>query len=237
MPQLPLALAPPRRQRFANFVGDGNRPLLATLRHCVGDGEWYLLAGPAGSGKTHIALALEHEWGEKDLSVRYLPAASERVADLLDPPGGEGQPPDCAIVDGIDALAGQAGAERALFNALNRWRAARVTVLLTGRGPFEFELPDLGSRIGQAARLTLKPLLDAELGRLLEQLFDDLHLTPGRGLSEYLLRHGPRAPAELVVLFRRLARRAQAERRPASIRMARECIAAGPQGRDGAADS
>jgi len=232
MPQLPLALAPPRRQRFSNFVGDGNRPLLATLRHCVGDAEWYLLSGPPGSGKTHIALALEHEWGEKQLSVRYVPAAGERAAELLDPPGGELDPPDCAIVDGIDALAGDPGAERALFNALNRWRAARATVLLTGRGPFEFDLPDLKSRIGQAARLTLKPLLDRDLGQLLQQLFEDVQVTPGRGLSEYLLRHGPRAPVELVALVARLARRAQSERKPASIRMARECIAAGRSGED-----
>ena len=107
-----------------------------------------------------------------------------------------------------------------------------AAVLLTGRGPFEFNLPDLTSRIGQTARLTLRPLPDGELAGLVEQLFIDFHLTPGRGLRDYLLRHGPRSPDALVTLCGGLSRRAQAERRPASIRMARELIAAGRDGPD-----
>jgi DnaA family protein len=222
--QLPLALAPPRRLRFANFVAGENRPLIATLRHCPGDGEWYLLAGPAGSGKTHLALALESEWREQGQAVRYVPAAAVGVAALLDSPGASDRAPDCAIVDGLERLAGNPEAERALFNALNRWRPARTTVLMTVTGAAEFKLPDLASRVGQAARLTLRPLEDKHLEVLLDRLIEDFQLVPGRGLKDYLLRHGPRAPERLTRLFDQINQRAQAERRVASVPLARECL-------------
>ncbi|PKL95938.1 MAG: hypothetical protein CVV18_03530 [Gammaproteobacteria bacterium HGW-Gammaproteobacteria-8] len=222
--QLPLALAPPRRLRFSNFVIGSNKPLIATLRLCPGEGEWYVLSGPAGSGKTHLALALEQEWREQGQRVRYIPAGAASAAVLLDPPGTPDSMPDCAIVDGLERLVGQPEAERALFNALNRWRAARSTVLMTLSGVPEFDLPDLASRVGQAARLTLRPLEDQHLDALLDQLFEDFQLVPGRGLKDYLLRHGPRAPARLTGLLDRINRRAQAERRVASVPLARECL-------------
>lgn len=222
--QLPLALAPPRRMRLANFVAGCNRALLATLRHGCGDGEWYLLTGPSGSGKTHLATALEHEWREQGLKVRYLPAQMPAAASLIDLPGSEERAPDCAIVDAIEHLAGRVEAERALFNALNRWRAARATVLLTASVGLEFDLPDLRSRIAQAARLSLRPLADEHLEELLDRLVEDFQLVPGRGLKDYLLRHGPRAPVALAQLLERIQQRALAERRVASVALARDCL-------------
>jgi len=230
--QLPLALAPPRRLRFDNFVAGANRPLIATLRHCPGDGEWYLLAGAAGCGKSHLALALEHEWREQGHRVRYIPAGASGAAALLDPPGVGDSAPDCAIVDGLERLAGKPEAERALFNALNGWRAARSTVLMTVSGAAEFDLPDLASRVGQAARLTLRPLEDKDLDALLERLIEDFQLVPGRGLKEFLLRHGPRAPSGLTHLLDQINRRAQAERRVASVPLARQCLEASSSGGD-----
>lgn len=221
--QLPLALAPPRRFQIANFVTGGNKPLIATLRHCPGEGEWYLLVGPSGSGKTHLATALEQEWREQGQRVRYIPA---QATMLIDPPGPAETAPDCVIVDGIERLAGMPEHERALFNALNRWRAARTTVLMTAVGSPQFDLPDLASRIGQAARLSLRPLDDRDLEILLDRLIEDYELLPGRGLKEYLLRHGPRSPTALTVLLDQISRRAQAERRVGSVPLARECLEA-----------
>lgn len=219
-PQLPLSLTPPRRRRFANFIAGANRTLVRSLRHGLADRGWIFLCGPAGCGKSHLALAVLAEWSGNQRRACYVPCGERGAAALLD--SGE---TELAVVEDIERLAGCADAERALFNALNRWRAARSAVLLTGSGATPFDLPDLVSRVGQAARLTLQPLDDSALHQLLEQLIADFQVVPGRGLVDYLLRHGPRAPGSLAGLFERLSRRAQAERRVVSVPMARDEMA------------
>jgi len=103
---------------------------------------------------------------------------------------------------------------------------------MTVTGTAEFDLPDLASRVGQAARLTLRPLEDKDLDALLERLIEDFQLVPGRGLKEFLLRHGPRAPSGLTHLLDQINRRAQAERRVASVPLARQCLEASSSGGD-----
>jgi DnaA family protein len=223
VPQLPLSLVPPRRRRFDNFVAGPNAPVVDALRHGLREGQWLFVRGPAGSGKSHLAEAAVHEYHDAGRSACFVPAREPAARGLLD-----GRDPALAVVDDIEQLAGDAGAERALFNALNRWRSSRTAVLLTGSGAGGFVLPDLASRLGQAARLTLEPLRDDDLARLIDRLVDDFRLVPGRGLADYLQRHGPRSPARLVALFERMARRAQAERRVVSVPLAREELAAEP---------
>ena len=217
MPQLPLSLTPPRPRRFENFVTDHGGSLVRSLRHGLEERGWIYLRGPEGSGKSHLALAVLAEWSGLQRRACYVPGRERGAAALLD--GGEAE---LAVVEDIECLAGRAAAELALFNALNRWRAARTAVLLTGSGATPFELPDLVSRIGQAASLTLQPLGDEAVARLIRQLIADFQVVPGRGLVDYLLWHGPRAPGSLVGLFERISRRAQAERRVVSVPLARE---------------
>jgi len=221
-PQLPLALSPPRRQDFGNFVPGANAAVVATLRHALEAGQWYLLTGPSGTGKSHLAAALEKAWRDDGRQVRYIPGRT--AAALLASDGGGADDTDGILVEDIDRLAGDPVAERALFNALNRWRPLRATVLMSARGMPDFGLPDLASRVAQAARLRLKPLGEDALDRLIEQLVSDFELVVGRGVGEYLLRHGPRSPDALVALFGRLARRAAAERRRVSVPLARQCL-------------
>lgn len=223
LPQLPLSLVPPRRMRFDNFVAGANGALVAMLRHGLNEGDWIYLSGPTGSGKSHLAHALSAEWAGRGRRVAFIPCTDPNAPALL-AGARAGAAGDGAIVEDIERLAGDADAERALFNALNQWRALRSPVLLTGSGADGFALPDLVSRVSQAARLTLQPLDDAGLAELIERLVDDFRVVPGRGLAEYLLRHGPRAPGRLTGLFERMSRRAQAERRVVSVPLARECL-------------
>lgn len=221
MPQLPLSLVPPRRRRFDNFVAGPNAALVQALRHGVREGQWLFLRGPRGSGKSHLAEAAVHDRHDAGRPTCFVPAGEPGAWALL--AGGDAA---LAVVDDVERLAGEADAERALFNALNRWRASRTAVLLTGTGSGGFELPDLVSRLGQAASLTLEPLDDPGVAELIEQLVEDFRLVPGRGLAAYLQRHGPRSPARLVAVFESMARRAHAERRVASVPLAREALAA-----------
>jgi len=218
-PQLPLSLAPPRRRTFDNFIAGPNATLVATLRHGLTDGQWYCLLGPGGCGKSHLALAVVDR---RRQAARYIPAGDRQAVVLLEHDDASG---DCFIVDDIDVLAGSAAGERALFNAINAWRAQHATVLLTARSVAGFKLADLISRIGQCARLNLQALDDTAIQRLIAQLIEDFQIVAGRGLNDYLLRHGPRAAGEMTRLFERMARRALAERRALSIPLARECLA------------
>jgi DnaA family protein len=222
MPQLPLSLVPPRRRRFDNFVAGPNGSVANALRHGIASGQWFFVRGPAGSGKSHLAEAVVHAGHEAGLSSCFVPAREPGAWALL-----AGREAGLAVVDDVERIAGDRDAERALFNALNRWRATRSAVILTGSGAGGFELPDLASRVGQAARLTLEPLRDEDLPALIDQLIEDFRLVAGRGLVGYLQRHGPRAPARLVDLFERMAQRAQAERRVLSVPLAREALTAG----------
>jgi DnaA family protein len=219
MPQLPLSLTPPRRKRLDNFVTGANAPVVSSLRHGLEARGWVLLCGPEGSGKSHLALGVLAEWSSGHRRACYVPCRERGAAELL--ASGDAE---LAVVEDIEALAGRERAELGLFNALNRWRAARTAVLMTGSGATPFGLPDLASRVSQAARLTLKPLDDEGLSRLIRQLIVDFHVVPGRGLSDYLMRHGPRSAGSLVELFERISRRAQAERRVVSVPLAREAL-------------
>jgi len=217
MPQLPLSLTPPRRKHFENFITDDDRSLVNALRHGLQACGWIYLSGPEGCGKSHLALAALAEWSAGQRRACYVPSRERGAGALL-----ESAEAKLAVVEDIEALAGREQAERALFNALNRWRSAHTAVLLTGSGAAPFELPDLVSRVKQAARLRLQPLGDAALERLVVQLIADFQVVPGRGLVEYLLRHGPRSPGSLACLFERISQRAQAERRVVSVPLARE---------------
>ncbi|GAB4169411.1 MAG: DnaA/Hda family protein [Wenzhouxiangellaceae bacterium] len=223
---MPLALVPPRRPRLENFIAGPNRSLLATLEQAAGDAQWYLLCGPEGSGKSHLAGALEHAWTGRGVRVMFISLHLDHGRTLLGHAADQSDVPGAAIVDGIEQLVGDQSAERALFNALNRWRAVRCTVLMTARSVPDYRLPDLNSRIAQAARLNLRPLRDQDLAALVTRLLLDHGLVAGRGLGAYLLRYGPRAPQRMVALFEEMARRSAAERRPVTVRLARESLIA-----------
>jgi len=225
MPQLPLSLTPPRRKRLDNFVTGANISLVSSLRHGLQERGWVFLRGPEGIGKSHLALGILAEWSADHRRACYVPCREPGAAGLLSSGDAE-----LAVVEDVEALAGRHQAQLGLFNALNRWRAARTAVLLTGSGALPFELPDLVSRVSQAARLTLKPLDDEGLSRLIGQLIADFHVVPGRGLSEYLLRHGPRSAGSLAELFERISRRAQSERRVVSVPLVREALKNGLNG-------
>lgn len=212
MPQLPLALTPPRRRRFDNFVPGPNGALIDSLRHALDQRAWVHLIGPEGSGRTHLAMAAVAAWSGSGRRSLFVPGAEDGAVALL-----EAGSPELAVVDDIDALAGRGDAELALFNALNRWRAESAAVLLTGTGGAAFELPDLASRVGQAARLRLRRLDDDAMLRLIERLIEEFGLVARRGVVDYLGRHGPRSPRGLVALFERVSRRVHAERRVMSI--------------------
>lgn len=168
--QLPLALRYPPDQRFDSFVGASAAAIQQVRMLAAGEGGWLYLAGGAGTGKTHLALAACAEAEARGRRSAYVPlaAAAGRLGDALDALDGLA----LVALDGLDAIAGAAGDEIALFDFHNRARASGSHVLYTARvAPDALPpgLPDLRSRLAQCARVTLQPLDDdgrAEVLRL-----------------------------------------------------------------------
>ncbi|NBD95258.1 MAG: hypothetical protein GVY11_02125 [Gammaproteobacteria bacterium] len=217
--QLPLALKPPRRPRFDNFVAGPNQGVVATLARGVESGGWYFLAGPAGSGRSHLVSAFFAERCRLGERAHFIALSKPLQRMLLEHAEG-----DWVVVDDVDLLAGDDEGELALFNALNRWRAERTGVMMSGAGLDGFELPDLRSRLGQATRLTLRTLEEAELAELITSLAAEYEVPLGRGVVDYVLRRAPRNAgriAELVVVG---AHRALTERRTLSVPLVKELL-------------
>lgn len=215
--QIPLALKPPRRPGFDNFVAGPNAAVVDTLAAGLESGQWYLLAGPPGSGRSHLLSACFAGLVRRGLDARFMALGASAHWPLLDQTDG-----DFVVLDDIDALAGDQTGERLLFNALNRWREQRSGVVMSGAGRSGFELPDLVSRLGQAVRLTLKPLEQTDLLTLVRRLGSEHEVVLGRGAADYLISRGPRSPAGLVRVFEQLVVRALSERRTLSVPLIRE---------------
>lgn len=214
--QIPLALKPPRRPMFSNFIAGPNASLIDTLTSGLEPGQWYFLAGPPGSGRTHLLSATFADLMRSGIDVKFIALTAQTHWALLDQTDG-----DFVLIDDVDAVAGDSDGERSLFNALNRWRERRTGVVMSGAGRSGFVLPDLASRLGQVVRLTIKPLDEAHFRSLLARLSAEHEVALGRGAADYLITRGPRNPADLVRLFEQLVLRALSEQRTLSIPLIR----------------
>lgn len=137
-----------------------------------------ILCGPPGSGKTHLARLWSARTG----------ARWQRVAGLVsDLPLLIETAPRALVLDDAQSLAGTPG-EEALFHLMNHLRG-RAPLLLTAPRPVRdwgVRLPDLASRLGAGAHLTLGPPDEALLAAVLVKLFDDRQLRVEPALIDYL---------------------------------------------------
>lgn len=163
MLQLPLGVRLADRAVFESFVAGANSAAVAHLQ-ALADGRiagatW--IAGPAGSGKTHLLQAVCARAGARGAAA-FLPLAELRALGpgALDGYAGAA----CLCLDDVDAVAGEREWERALFG-LQREVEERGTAVVYAAaalpGALPAELPDLASRWAAAASFTLRPLDEA----------------------------------------------------------------------------
>lgn len=226
VPQLPLALRYPPDQRLESFIGapDG---ALAQLRAAAAGGsrDWVYLVGPAGSGKTHLALAVCAAAEQAGRGSAYLPllAASGRLRDALEALEGR----DVVALDGLDAIAGQREDEVALFDFHNRARAAGVTLLYTATAAPDalgLVLPDLRSRLSQCGRIVLDALDDDGRGAVLRERAIRRGLALDEAAIDWLLTRTGRDLGGLVVLLDRLDRESLAAKRRITVPFLRKVL-------------
>jgi DnaA family protein len=219
IPQLPLALRWPRRQRFEHFHAGANAAALAaveTLARTPG-APWLYLHGSAGSGKSHLLMAACQAAGEADRSVQYLPLATlaDRAAAIRGVAGGA-----LLALDDLGAVAGEREAEHALFDLYNRARAEGAALLFAAEATppqLGLGLPDLRSRLGACTQFALKPLDDAERRDVLKAQAGLRGIELDEGVLDWLFARHTRDLGALLDLLDRLDQASLAAQRRVTI--------------------
>lgn len=227
--QLPLTLRWPPRQRFAHFrVAAGNAEALALAQDLASrrGAPWVLLHGPAGCGKTHLLIAACQLAQAERRSSRYAAAARLTDAEAMRALSGA----DFLALDGLDAVAGNAATEHALFDLYNRLRAAGTTLLMAAREPLKslpLVLPDLRSRLGTCVQVSVSPLGEAARRALVQDWAQERGLALDPPALDWLFARAARDLHSLQGLFERIDRAALAERRRITIPFLRTLLAEG----------
>lgn len=225
--QLPLALRYPPDQRLETYVG---APVGAIEQlRAWGEGrapDWLFLAGPAGVGKTHLALGACAAAEAAGRRAAYLPlaATARRLRDAL--PATEAV--DVVALDGLDAVAGHREDELALFDFHNAMRAIGGRMLYTASGSpesLQLSLPDLRSRLAQCVRVTLAPLDDAGRRAVLLERARRRGLALEPAALDWLFARVGRDLAGLTATLERLDRASLAAQRRVTVPFLREVLA------------
>jgi len=192
--QIPLDLGGmPALSRQDLVVGAANEAAVAFLDgwrsvppHVV------VLAGPPGSGKSHLATIWQAETGA--MALRADTALTGPVSAPV-------------LIDDADLPPRD---ENALFHLLNAARAAGQPVLLMARrfpAAWGIGLPDLASRLQAATTIELREPDDILLGAVIVKLFADRQVDVDPQVVQYLVRRIERSIATAISVVERLDRR------------------------------
>ncbi|MFK0690572.1 DnaA regulatory inactivator HdaA [Mesorhizobium sp. IMUNJ 23033] len=177
-----------------------------------------VLAGPAGSGKTHLASI----WHARANAVAI---EANRIEDCI---AGLGERP--ALIDDVDkARIDEAG----LFHLINAVRSAGSTLLLTARRfplAWGVALPDLVSRLKAAATVEIHEPDDLLLAGVITKLFADRQVEVEPHVVQYLVRRIERSLATAMRVVERLDRIALERKTPITRALAAETVSAMDQG-------
>jgi chromosomal replication initiation ATPase DnaA len=173
-----------------------------------------VLAGPAGSGKSHLASI----WAAR-ADARFLLARS--LVETKVP---------AALATGalvVEDLTPGAFDERALFHLINLVREEGAYLLLTAASPpagWPTEIPDLASRLKALPVVTLAPPDDALLRAVLVKLFADRQLAVDEALVGYLVTRIERTFQAARAVVAKLDQEAMQRKRPLTRVLAAEVL-------------
>jgi DnaA family protein len=211
MEQLPLEIRLADHAVFNNFLATGNEHVIHELKAVASRAlqPMVWLWGLPESGRSHLLQACIAAADDLGRRAAYLPldrslglpaAALEGLGEL-----------DVVGLDDIDAVAGDAGIERALFALFEQLRQSGGRLVVSAAAPpgeVRFGLPDLASRLKSGGVYRLQPLDDA--GRLaalqIRARFRGFDLPDDTG--RYLLNRTARGAASLFRVLDTLDRAA-----------------------------
>lgn len=211
MQQLPLEIRLADHAVFSNFLPAGNELVIHELQEAAARSAQPMLWiwGPAESGRTHLLQACIADADDRGRRSAYVPldrslglpaAALDGLGEL-----------EVVALDDIDAIAGDAAFERAVFGLFEQLRQAGGRLVVSAGAPpgdVPFRLPDLASRLKSGGVYRVQMLDDA--GRLaalqIRARFRGFDLPDDTG--RYLLNRMARGPASLFRVLDTLDRAA-----------------------------
>jgi DnaA-homolog protein len=157
MEQIPLPLKLPKGPGFDAYVTGPNPEVLDALRDWSrGSGQRQLfLHGEPGTGKTHLLHAACQAAAERGRRVLCVPLGHAGLSPAV---LADLERLDDVAVDDVQAVAGDADWERALFDLYNRLHDAGRGLLCAARKPpvaLGLQLADLTSRLSAGAAYAL----------------------------------------------------------------------------------
>jgi DnaA family protein len=225
MTQLVLPIRLADHAVFSSFYDDGNESLVATLSELArgaSDGHGCWLWGAAATGKTHLLQAVCDRAGDRSV---YIPLATFGTAgpEILEGLASR----DLICVDDIEAVAGDAGWETALFDLCNQVADAGgelIVAATTAPRECPIKLADLASRLSRLPVFHVMALNDEQRVRALQLRARHRGLElPGK-TARYLLKRSRRDMATLYELLDKLDLAALRAKRRLTIPFVRDVL-------------
>ena len=219
--QLPLDLVhAPAHSRDDLIVGSSNAAAVALVDRWP---DWpspvVVLAGPAGSGKSHRASVWREAAGATQLGAGTLGREAVEAAEA-----------GPVHIDDIDAAPLD---ETGLFHLINAVRQSGTALLLTSRRfpmAWGVRLPDLASRLKAASLVEIEEPDDDLLAAIVTKLFSDRQVEVEPHVVQYLVRRIERSLSTAIEVVERLDRAALEQKTRISRALAADIITAMDQG-------
>ncbi|MDD7023097.1 MAG: DnaA/Hda family protein [Aeromonadales bacterium] len=161
---LPLKVS--EKESFDTFVQGDSSALIEAMRKAASAPQWefFMVTGPHGCGKSHLlnAIACENP-GTFSIDLALARDFSPQFLDV--------ELPGCAVLDNVDAIAGDGVWEMALFGLFNRWYDGRRGALFMSSTSSADRIPfarhDLNTRLMSGVTVPLAPLSDEDSAKAL----------------------------------------------------------------------
>ena len=208
--QLPLGIKLRDEATFDSYYSGSNASVLAALQVLSDPAQepverCLYLWGASDSGRSHLLQAACHRMVEAGGLAMYLP-----LRDVLEygPALLEGlEEVELLCLDDVDALAGHADWEEALFHLYNRLQQRESRLLMAATAAprsVGLHLPDLVSRLGWGLVFQLHALDDEGKQQMLKMRAERRGLQLSDDVARYMLSRGARGMSELFAALEQL---------------------------------